>query len=278
MDSECSADKLPTTAAFVDVADTDAFQRVTISGGAPHSSESREACALLTRCLELRRKHCCKKPVYYWGPLNIADFPDSPRPLHENLANMRTVDRRSTNSASTTHILPAPPAPALQREVTLVEAGGDVRRVPPWRPFSHPTADLEQRINHVCKMVGGVMHIFESLSTSDAALKSPTPHASSPLFNLSSWATFVHDYHIVTHTIHKASVKTFAVRRLELLEARFSLHAKLNVDYETHESKVCARARSACFCARALVMAQKLSNVLPGPMCRALACAAEPSP
>ena len=64
----------------VDVTAPDAFQRVEITGVTTLSNEQKQACALLNRALELRRKHAYRKPEYYWGAYSPSDFPMSPQP------------------------------------------------------------------------------------------------------------------------------------------------------------------------------------------------------
>ena len=73
--------KSASSAPDFDVTAPDAFQRVVITtGGASLSKEQREACAMLTRCLELRAKHAYRRADYYWGPLRPEQFPSTPRP------------------------------------------------------------------------------------------------------------------------------------------------------------------------------------------------------
>jgi AMP deaminase len=57
------------------------------------------------------------------------------------------------------------------------------------------------------------------------------------LFSVPSFAEYHADYHELCKIVHTAFVKSFAYRRLELLEARFHLHKQLNAERELMESK-----------------------------------------
>ena len=231
---------------FVDISSSAAFQRVLISGGARHTGESQEACALLARCLQLRSLYCFKKPVYYWGSLKTRDYPLSPKPLHYDGLTTDALSHfaSSTDASSGSGTLYPSGHPMLFREETvdsdLSGATRHRRPEPHWDPLS--LAINEARSNLFCTMIGGVMHVFdaEAMSCEDTPMPTShgTPHPAKAMFQLLTWEAFSHDYLELTRILHLAFMNSFAYRRLELLEARFQLHSKLNIDNETHESKV----------------------------------------
>ena len=224
---------------FVDVASEASFQRVIISGGALHTDESLEACALLARCLKLRSVHCFKKPAYYWGALRPRDFPQSRRPLPFD--GVTTDAQASQAHFSSPDGVPAcpPPHPALHHDDTLADiaAGGAPsserrrRNLPHWAPFD--PLNSEAAPNLFSAIVDGIMHVFDAdaVGCVDSTPVSPLSRESA-LFVCSTWDAFVRDLRELVRVIHLPFVNTFAHRRLDLLEARFQLHAKLNVDRE----------------------------------------------
>lgn len=236
----------------VDVRSPAAFQRVIISGGggALHTSESKEACALLALGLKLRATHCYKKPDYYWGPTKPEDYRSSPRPLHyPGVTSDASTQFASVGAAESPSSYP-PGHPLLFREETVAQfatpgLGSHTRRRPElhWSPFQETAKETPGPLQNLfCAMHGGVMHVFDgeglSLAESPIVTTDASLTSSDAMFSCKTWEEFSRDYLELTRIIHLAFVNTFAHRRLELLEARFQLHAKINVDHEIHESKV----------------------------------------
>mmetsp|Transcript_96705 Transcript_96705/g.276096 ORF Transcript_96705/g.276096 Transcript_96705/m.276096 type:complete len:191 (+) Transcript_96705:351-923(+) len=110
---------------------------------------------------------------------------------------------------------PATPPPTASRQPGEAEESEPFyrREAPSYDPFlstAVPTAS-----EHIVEMVDGVYHVFE-------------PGASAPMLSVPNVAQFYVDYFALRGIVNSGPVKTFAYRRLQILEERFSLHVMLN--------------------------------------------------
>jgi hypothetical protein len=221
----------------VDVSSKEAYQRIDITGGGSNDSETRDACARLVRCMKLRAAHVYQKPSYYWGSLNQSNYPEIPIPI--SLDSAHTVYKSGLPSAT------------LSAQTIIEDSTAGIsppRRVlPRWQPFVEPITPIAA--NLTLRVVEGVYRVFSSdgspANTGAECCGQPPAGSESDYFTRSrstypgmSWDEFERDYYFVLGTIHEASIGSFAHRRLDLLQSRFVLHRKLNVDRESTELKV----------------------------------------
>jgi len=87
---------------------------------------------------------------------------------------------------------------------------------------------------------------------------------SANLFPVPSFSEYHSDYFELCRIVHSPFVKSFAYRRLELLEARFQLHKQLNSDRELMESK--AVPHRDFYNVRKVRRRQRTSRPLPLPL------------
>jgi len=120
---------------------------------------------------------------------------------------------------------PATPPPVTSKQPGAADESGPFyrREAPAYDPFL--TTAVPPASDHTVEMVDGVYHVFE-------------PGASDvPMLSVPNVAQFYVDYFALRGIVNSGPVKTFAYKRLQILEERFSLHVMLNGHKEGQEQK-----------------------------------------
>ena len=224
------------------VSSPEAFNRVNLSiTSASLSIEERHCCKLLQRARVLRELHrVCKKPVYYDGPDGIASDAScssaSGGGSAEGGAGEAGLVRQDSISAA--------PSPHVGGAAASTNVSEHLHRLfharrpdPVYHPFSAPALGHS---GHAHAFVQGVVVVTDGSSgggdgSSGGDVARGGRHGASP--TLLTWQSFAGAYSELLGIVHSAAVKGFAWRKLEMLEARFSLHRTLNADKETMEQK-----------------------------------------
>eukprot|EP01138_Halocafeteria_seosinensis_P016443 gb/GECG01016774.1/.p1 GENE.gb/GECG01016774.1/~~gb/GECG01016774.1/.p1 ORF type:complete len:1139 (+),score=161.45 gb/GECG01016774.1/:1-3417(+) len=233
-----------------------AFQRVQISGKAKFTEEQREVCRALMRAMFLRRKYVYRKPDHYWGAFS----PDEFSPEHfVSPGDARWQQFQYEDSAP----------PAQDEDQVLAEHPHPelfFRRRPeiPFNVVENSQSRTPGPANYTYRMEKGVIHAYEvkpknyeSISSllsekrgdeqgeADGLLKDEIERlvdeghceVGEAQYVPHDFLEFQKDYMEVVRTVHLAPVKSFAWKRLKLLESRFKLHCLLNGELESAESK-----------------------------------------
>lgn len=169
----------------------------------PVSEEAEEVADQLFECLRLRQ-------IYRSHP-EIFD-----NPTYTYLRNSIYGDEDESVGYRT----------VLQKGFEAVDELDTVDATPfdPWKAPEIPPSKL------VYKMVNGVFRVYSSQEEMES-------QDGKPLIRYFGRKKFWQAYRMVTHTMSSAAAKSFAYRRLKLLESKFGLHVLVNEKEERAEQK-----------------------------------------
>ncbi len=196
------------------------FQRVIIlSTPEPLDGDTQIACRQLRKAMKLRSKWL-GVPVDPEAPGGVpspaVDTPQYPEsPTHYGSGGGGGGGGAPACTPLAPHQQPAPDSP---RTSAYNRMKG--RQAPPYEPFAY---DPPPASRHTVKLVDGVYQVWDE--------------AGEALSEVLGVEEFYDDFHELTHLMSSGPVKTYAYKRLQVLEARFHLHKLLNSDRELAAQK-----------------------------------------